>query len=114
MATWGEHSVDVYACGGAFGPMTSAGPVGTAGAMPQIVLQVGQQLRISRAGDWSGYTMSAPESDTPSVLRVDEGAEDKLVGVYTAVSPGFADIGARSNLCAPAVCFLAEVQVTAP
>src|ERR1700733_5634736 len=67
LATWPGHSTSVYACGG-FPPMVGA-PAGSLGAAPEIVLQVGQQVRLTESGDWSGYHLSAPVSDEPNVVR---------------------------------------------
>lgn len=78
------HSASIYTCGG-FGPMVG-GPAGSAGAVPQIILQVGQQVRLTESGDWGGYHVSAPVSDEPSVLRLVEGAAGKVVGVFVAVA----------------------------
>jgi hypothetical protein len=114
LATWPGHSMEIYNCGGGFPPLEStATPAGTAAgvAPPQIVLSVGQQLQIAREGDWSGHQISGPMSDTQRVLRLTAGASGKVVGVFTAVSVGFADVGAHSDLCGTPVCYLAEVQV---
>jgi hypothetical protein len=109
LATWPGHSASIYACGG-FGPMVG-GPAGSAGAAPQIILQVGQQVRLTESGDWGGYRVSAPVSDEPSVLRLVEGAAGKVVGVFVAVAPGYADVGARTDACGNGVCAFTEVQV---
>lgn len=113
LATWPGHTLAIYNCGGTFPPMTSTvGPADTAPPLPQIVLSVGQQLQIAEQGDWSGYQISSPLSDTPQVLRLETGASGKVVGTYTAVGAGFADVGAHIDLCGTATCFLTEVEVT--
>jgi hypothetical protein len=109
LATWPGHSTSVYSCGG-FGPMVG-GPAGSAGAAPEIILQVGQQVRLTESGDWGGYRVSAPASDEPSVLRLVERAAGKVVGVFVAVAPGYADLGARTDACGNSVCAFIEVQV---
>jgi hypothetical protein len=109
LATWPGHTTTIYECGG-FGPMVGA-PAGAAGATPEIILQVGQQVRLTESGDWSGYHVSAPVSDEPNVLRLVEGATGKVVGVFVAVSPGYANVGARGDVCGNVVCAFTEVEV---
>jgi hypothetical protein len=109
LATWPGGSASIYACGG-FGPMVGD-PAGSAGAAPEIILQVGQQVRLTESGDWSGYHVSAPVSDEPNVLRLVEGAAGKVVGVFVAVAPGYAEVGARTDACGNGVCAFTEVQV---
>jgi hypothetical protein len=114
LATWPGHSYLIYACGG-FGPLTSTDtPAGSASdvAPAQIVLAVGQQLRIAKQGDWSGYHVSDPISDRPQVLRLTTGASGKVAGVYTAVGVGFADVGAKVLELCEGICYFVEVQVT--
>ena len=109
LAAWPGHSTSVYACGG-FPPMVGP-PAGSAGAAPEIVLQVGQQVRLSESGDWSGHHVSAPVSDDPTVMRVAEASAGKVVGVFVAVAPGYANLGARTDACGTGVCAFIEVQV---
>lgn len=111
LATWAGSTVTIYQCGGGYGPIVGP-PVGSAGATPQIVLVVGQELRLTEIGDWSTYApVSAPLSDTPSVARVVGATSGKLIGTFLAVAPGYADIGAH---CAYGTCSFSEVQVVAP
>src|SRR5665213_2446706 len=111
LATWDGSKTTIYQCGGGYGPMVGS-PVGAAGATPQIVLVVGQELRLTEIGDWATYApVSEPLSDTPSVIRVVGATSGRLIGTFLAVGPGYVDVGAH---CAFGTCRFSEVQVVAP
>jgi hypothetical protein len=83
------------------------------GAGADIVIHVGQQLTVVKDAGWAGHTLSQPITDNPSVLRLTESLKGKAFAIYTAASPGFADIGGHSDACgAPASgCYFGDVQV---
>jgi|ERR1019366_4324074 hypothetical protein len=111
LATWAGSKATIYQCGGGYGPIVGP-PVGAAGATPQVVLVVGQELRLTEMGDWSTYApVSGPLSDAPGVMRVVGATSGRLIGTFLAVAPGYADVGAH---CAYGTCAFSEVQVVAP
>jgi hypothetical protein len=97
-----------------FPPMPTTNASANINGSVDIVMKVGQQLTITKGTGWSNFSATQPTSDDPIVLRVSQPSKGKLIGVFVAVSPGLADIGALSNICGnPAsICMFGDVQVT--
>jgi hypothetical protein len=115
-ASWAGQtgSMEECASGGSFPQMPTTSPSANINGEVDIVMKVGQQLTLTKGSGWTGYSATQPTSDDPSVLRVSEPSKGKLIGVFVAVRPGLADIGALSNTCGtPAtICMFGDVQVT--
>ena len=113
-ATWPGHKVLLYQCGGAFFAMPSIPPSQVlGGGSPDIEMGVGQRLTLTKGAGWSEFSASDPFSDAPGVLRLTTGPSRSLIGVYVAVAPGVADVGAHSGVCGNAAsgCLFGVVRV---
>ena len=114
-ASWAGQTNSMENClSSSFPPMptTSASP--NINGEVDIVMKVGQQLTLTKGSGWTGHSAKQPTSDDPAVLQVSKPSKGKLIGVFTAVAPGLADVGARSDTCGtPAsICMFGAVQVT--
>jgi hypothetical protein len=100
-ATWPGHSVLLYSCGGFLPqPMPSAPAALPSGINPQqIELRVGQQLTLTKSSGWSSYHIDGVVTDDPTVLAISKQTAGDVIGVFTALAPGHADIGLRSDYC---------------
>jgi hypothetical protein len=113
-AKWGAQSTTMERCGGAgFPVMPTTPPSATVHDQPGIVMRVGQVLTLSKGRGWSGHSASGPVSDDPTILRVTQPSSGKTIGVYIAVKPGLAEVGAHGDVCSsvPQGCLFGTVQV---
>jgi hypothetical protein len=113
-ASWAGQTSSLESCPGAFPPMPTTSPSANINGEVDIVMKVGQQLTITKGSGWADHSATQPTSDDPAVLQVSKPSKGKLIGVFTAVAPGLADIGALSNTCGTpaAICMFGDVQVT--
>jgi hypothetical protein len=65
----------------------------------QIELRVGQQLTLTKSSGWSSYHIDGVVTDDPTVLAISKQTAGDVIGVFTALAPGHADVGLRSNYC---------------
>jgi hypothetical protein len=100
-ATWPGHSVLLYSCGGFLPqPMPSAPAALPSGINPQqIELRVGQQLTLTKSSGWSSYHVNGVATDDPTVLAISKQTTGDVIGVFTALAPGHADVGLRTDYC---------------
>jgi hypothetical protein len=112
-ASWPGGTTVLSQCGGALGGLGPSPSPNEQSDTINITLHAGQKLTLTKGSGWSDHTVSEPVSDRPQVLRLDAGTQGNTIAVFEAVAPGFADIGAASDLRgnAPGGCFLGEVQV---
>jgi len=114
-ASWVGRTTSMENCAGSgFPQMPTTSPSANINGAVDIVMKVGQQLTLTKGSGWTNFSATQPTSDDPTVLRVSQSSKGKLIGVFVAVRPGLADIGALSNTCGtPAsICMFGDVQVT--
>ena len=114
VAKWDGQNTTMERCGGTgFPVMPTTAPSATVHDQPSIVMHVGEVLTLSKGRGWFGHSASRPVSDDPTVLRVTRPSNGKTIGVYIAVKPGLAEVGAHGDVCAsvPQGCLFGTVQV---
>jgi hypothetical protein len=79
----------------------------------QIELRVGQQLMLTKSSGWSSYHIDGVVTDDPTVLAISKQTAGDVIGVFTALAPGHADVGLRSDYCptTPVCTFITPIVV---